>query len=356
MMYDLSIVTVFEALVARAVRHLLLACVLIVVSGLQTSAVLAKIRQPVPTSAELEALGFSERSVTVKGHQRWYLVLPPRDASRPAPVLVVLHGGSQSMRHLFSKTAGATRGWPALALRENALLLVPNGTNADTGDAAGDNQNWTDLRADVARETVADDVGFIRALLDAEEANYNVDRRRLYVTGASNGGIMTFRLLMEMPERFAAAATFVAALPVDEGRFNMPSRPTPLLLANGTKDPLMRWDGGRIAGNRGETRSVADTIAWWLKANGANSKPATVTQVPDRDPADDCIITRADFAAKAGGAPVVTYTMQGGGHSLPSIKYKLPDNWGVRRFIGPVCRDAEGVDLVWNFVSQFRRR
>jgi hypothetical protein len=34
----------------------------------------------------------------------------------------------------------------------------------------------------------------------------------------------------------------------------------------------------------------------------------------------------------------------------------LPDTWAVRWFIGPVCRDVEGVELIWAFLSQFKKR
>ena len=312
-------------------------------------------RKPAPSTQALQAQGLQEHSLQVGGLTRWFLVQPPPDASKPAPVLLVLHGGGQSMRRVLAPEAGATRGWPDLARRENALLLLPNGMNADDNDTRGDNQNWNDLRAGITRGHAADDTGFLLALVAWAHQNHRTDADRVYVTGASNGGMMTFRLLMEAPEPFAAAAAFIAALPKDSSRFKTPSRPTPLMIANGTLDPLMQWQGGQIAGGRGETRSVADTVQWWVQANKAGPTATDPTTLPDRDPQDACTIERRMYTAQPGGAPVVAYTLRGGGHNLPSAHYPIQDSWIVRRFIGPVCRDVEGPNLVWDFLSAQRR-
>ena len=312
-------------------------------------------RPPAPTQAELSALGLEERRLRIGQTDRVFLVQPAPDPSRPAPVLLVLHGGTQSMRRLFSQNAGATRGWPELARRENAVLLVPNAINPDNGDPLGDNQNWNDLRQSVARKSDADDVAFILALLDWSHKTYRTDRRRVYVTGASNGGMMTFRLLMEAPEKFAAGAAFIGALPLDSSQLKQPSKPTPLLIANGTLDPLVIWNGGKIAGNRGETRSVAATVDWWVTANKASAQASTPLRLPDRDPNDQCVIDMRTYPAGIGGAPVVAVTMNGGGHSIPSAQFGIPDTWLVRRFIGPICRDVEGTELAWEFLSTHRR-
>jgi polyhydroxybutyrate depolymerase len=337
------------------VKRLLITMAAIALISLAPQLSFGKIRSEPPSAEAIAALGLSEKSILVQGVERWFLVQPPSDASKAAPVLLVLHGGTQSMRRLFAENAGATRVWPELAQRENVLLLVPNAVNAETGDAKSDDQNWNDLRKDVSRESKADDVGFLLALLDWAAETYKTDPSRIYVTGASNGGIMTFRMLMEAPERFAAGAAFVAALPVDDASFRTPATPTPLMIANGTLDPLMKWQGGKIPGGRGTTRSVADTIKWWVAANRAETTASDTVRLPDRDPDDNCIIERNSYKAAPGGAPVVAYTMRGGGHNLPSAKYDLPDTWAVRRFIGPVCRDVEGVELVWKFLSAYRR-
>ncbi len=312
-------------------------------------------RSAVPSATALASMGLQERSLRVGALERKFLILPPSDPTRPARVLIVVHGGTQSMRRIFAPDVGATLGWPALARRENVLLIVPNATNAETGDPNSDDQTWNDLRQNVVRETKADDVGFISALVDWAHRTYRTDRSRTYVTGASNGGMMTFRLLMEVPHKFAAGAAFAAALPADASRVRRPTLTTPLMIANGTLDPLVKWKGGAIAGGRGEMQSVPDTMRWWVTANQANPNADPVLLLPNNDLNDKCIIEQQTYAAGNNGAPVVAITMRGGGHTIPSAKFPIPDNWLVRRFIGPVCRDIEGTDFIWTFLSAHHR-
>jgi polyhydroxybutyrate depolymerase len=257
---------------------------------------------------------------------------------------------------MFGPNAGATLEWLAVARANNILLLAPNGTNAETGDAKGDTQFWSDLRQGATtRTTTADDVAFIREMLSWAHKTYKTNSARTYVTGASNGGMMTYRLLIEAPELFAAAAAFIAALPDDIGRIQKPKMPTPLMIVSGTVDPLVQWNGGAIAGNRGSVVSAAENLKWWLSANRANPEPAETVQLPHLDPKDTCRIERQTFSANPGGAPVVFYANLGGGHAMPSIKHKIPDGFLVRRFIGHICRDAEAADLTWAFFKQHTR-
>jgi polyhydroxybutyrate depolymerase len=288
--------------------------------------------------------GWHERSIRIGEQERWFRVYVPKTLARQASVVLVLHGGTQSMRKVFHARSGGTRAWLELADREGLLLLAPNGANADNGDTKGDRQNWNDLRPGLVKSE-ADDVGFIRHLLDWTEANYDVDSRRFYVTGASNGGVMTFRLLIEMPARFAAGVAFVANLPENSPLLQPPERPTPLMIANGTRDPLMKWEGGEIPGKRGKVLSTEKSVAWWVQSNKADAFRSTTETLPDSDPADGCRIHRTLYPPKPGGATVQFYRIEGGGHTLPSARYAVREGWILRRLIGPQCKDAEGVEL-----------
>ncbi|WP_439578563.1 prolyl oligopeptidase family serine peptidase [Elioraea sp.] len=108
----------------------------------------------------------------------------------------------------------------------------------------GDDHAWNDLRPAGINRTAADDVAFSTALADAAVVEFATDPLRVYVTGVSNGGMIVDRLLIEAPGRFAAA-TFVAAVPAS-APLEVPAVPKPLLIVNGTRDPLARWEGGPI--------------------------------------------------------------------------------------------------------------
>lgn len=297
--------------------------------------------------------GWQESSLDVGGSTRWYRIYTPDPISDNLPLVILLHGGTGSMRSIFRPNAGGTKEWLSLAEQEGFILLVPNGTNPETGDAFGDDQNWNDYRPDsAAGQTNADDVGFILALLDRITAQYPVDPEQIYLTGASNGGLMTYRLLIEAPDHFTAGAAFIANLPEPAQNLPVMGKPTPLMISNGTKDPLMPWIGGLVGKDRGMVISAEETVSWWVSANRANTDQKTSELLPNLDPEDDCRIQKDFYPAGANGAPVVFYTVQGGGHAMPSAKHPLLDNFLIRRVIGPVCRDAEGVILAWEFFNQ----
>lgn len=297
-----------------------------------------------------------EHRLLVNGVERWTTVYLPASYRPGAPVVLLLHGGTQSMRKILTREAGGTVHWPQLAEREGFLLLVPNATHAGTGDPKGDRQNWNDLRpASATGKTSADDVGFLTQLLDWARAKYQYDPRRVYVTGASNGGMMTMRLILERPERFAAAAAFIASLPAVPPPQPPPGPRVPLMLLNGTNDPLVQWQGGSIRGNRGEMLAIEPMVEWWMEVNGVQRASAQTDTLPDLDPQDGCRIHRTRWFAEPPGAALVFYRADGGGHALPSIAHPLRKGPLVRRLIGPVCRDAEGAELAWEFFRGYKR-
>lgn len=128
----------------------------------------------------------------------------------------------------------------------------------------------------------------------------------------------------------------------------------PLMLFNGTRDPLIQWQGGMIKGERGETMAIEPMVEWWKQVNGVDRESAQVTHLPDRDPKDGCRIERTAWPAKAPGAPLVFYKAEGGGHALPSMIHPVRKGPLIRRLIGPICHDAEGVELAWEFMKQHR--
>jgi polyhydroxybutyrate depolymerase len=296
--------------------------------------------------------GWQDRRVTIDGVTRVYRVyLPARMPVRPAAVLL-LHGGTQSMRKIFLSNAGGTLAWLDIADREGVVLIAPNGTNRLTGDPVGDVQAWNDFRNDVRLANV-DDVGFLRRVVRDEAERLRLDPARIYVTGASNGGMMTFRLLIEASDLFAGGAAFIANLPEGASQLPRPARAVPLMIVNGTADPLVKWEGGLVARSeaRGATLSTAATVAWWTDANRAARAVTRQSALPDLDPRDGCTLTLDEYAATPGGAPVWLYTARGGGHVMPSLQHELRDTRLVRRTIGNISKDAEGAELAWSFFA-----
>lgn len=290
-----------------------------------------------------------EASIQVDGVTRWYRVFLPASLTERPALVMLLHGGTSSMREVVEK--GGSRQWPHLASKHGFLLVVPNGVNHKTGDAYGDDQHWNDHRQHGNPvDTKMDDAAFLEALVLHIEKEYGTDPARRHLTGSSNGGMMTYAMLIERPGFFRSAAAVIANLPVESRNRPKPREETPLLILVGDKDPLMPFEGGVVARRHGHVLSAQATVDWWVTANQAKRMPETVT-LPDAGLDDDCTIILKRHAAGSGGAPVHFYTMHGGGHSMPSKRFFIPDNLLVEKVFGPQCKDMEGADVIWEFFA-----
>ncbi|MGD9418050.1 MAG: alpha/beta hydrolase family esterase [Verrucomicrobiota bacterium JB025] len=302
-----------------------------------------------PADAAPDTPGWHEKSIDHDGLTRWFLVYLPEDMPARAPAVVLLHGGTGGMRAIFNDNQSTTREWPYLAEREKFILIVPNGVNPDTGDTTGDQQNWNDLREPGSdRDSDADDVGFLRKLVNHAVTGLNADPLRVYFTGSSNGGTMTMRMAMEAAGRIAAAAIAISNLPEYDGFYSEPARPVPFMFCNGTEDPLMTYEG-----SPGSLLSAATTAAWWIERNNASPTAAEDILLADLDPSDDCLIRRRNHPALPGGAPVAILTVEGGGHVTPSINHHIPQTTLILRLIGRQCHDVETAEVQWEFLSRF---
>ncbi len=301
-----------------------------------------------PSGTDPTLPGWHEHSIQHGGLTRWFLTYVPASLAAGAPLVVQLHGGTGSMRTLFGSTAGASRQWPYVAEREGFLLVVPNGINPDTGDTAGDQQNWNDLRAPGSdRESTEDDVGFINRVIDWGIATHRSNSLRVYMTGSSNGGSMTYRMVMEHGGRLAAVTCGSANLPTPNLKFREPDRPVPIIVLSGVEDPLMIYDG-----NPGVFTSAPETVEWWRQRNGTLPAAAPDEWLADVNPGDGCRVVRSIHPAGPGGAPVIFYRIEGGGHVVPSILHASPSSPAVVRLLGRQCRDIEFAEVAWAFMQQ----
>jgi len=293
---------------------------------------------------------------SLKAHQiqsgrltRHFLVYQPENLQQNASTVILLHGGGGSMRKNFIYPA--TSRWQTLADQHGFLLISPNGVNPWTGDTGGNQQTWNGLRPGRdRRRSTADDVAFIESIINWAIKNHSIDPDHVYVTGASNGGELVFRLLIERPGLFAAGVAHISSLPaVDVPR---PTQGTPIMMINGTEDPLLPWNGGPVRGTAEPVRSVPETVDYWIEVNRADRQAAITTQLPNLDLDDSCQITATAYPKTPGGKPVVLfYVMEGGGHNIP-IPREQPMPRRAREMLGTPCQDIDGIALAWDFMRQ----
>lgn len=239
--------------------------------------------------------------------ERTYLLARPKETSR-TPIVLYLHGSSQN--------ADGARGFTANAFeRFGALVAYPDGYR----------RHWNDARRDIpfaTRKAGIDDVAFIQAVVD-RLVDHGGDPSRVYLVGYSNGGHMIIRLIHEIPDRFAGVAIIAATQPEEQNFVPAARRtdPLPVLLINGTKDPLVPYAGGVTSMwgffPRGRHVSAADTAAYYARRNGITAAPRHNSVSAGRLP-----VERLEYPYDE--HPVVLYTVHGGGHTIPGTKRALP--------------------------------
>ncbi len=273
------------------------------------------------------------RTLSHAGLERTYYLLDPTESLDPVPLVLSLHGGGGNGEQTCSLAGGIQE----LAEREGFLVACPEGIENNWNDGRADNSN----RAHV--EDI-DDVGFLLALIEQLAKTHNLDRDQIYVTGASNGGMMSLRMACEASDVLAAAGAVIASLPADHSC--EPEHPISILLMNGTEDPLVPFEGGQVHFFRrklGEVISTPDTVAFWVAANGCDPT-AHMNELPDLDPRDGTRIQVDTYFGCEGGVSVVLYTVEGGGHTLPG-----GSRYVLRFVIGRVSRDLHAGEAIWQF-------
>lgn len=299
----------------------------------------------VPSFGAASAPDVTWRTTDWDGLERTFGTYIPAEVANPAPLVFLLHGGGGSAQKTWNQEHG--RSWKRLADEHGFVLVLPEG-RADLGDPAA--HHWNDCRTDLEDETMdsrEDDVGFIVSLIETVSALVPIDSNRIYVTGASNGGMMTYRLAIEAGDRLAAVAAIIANLP-DPSECGLPAATIPVLIMNGTDDPLIPFDGGCVANvlcERGRVISTAETVAFWLDANRASAE-ATVEKLPNRSWFDGSTVTVYSFSGSSDGADVVYYHIAGGGHTVPGFESTSPLH---RAVAGPKNRDIDGPTEIWAF-------
>src|SRR5271168_1752694 len=197
-------------------------------------------------------------TIDVNGVSRSYLLyVPPGNSGKRLPAFIMMHGSGSTDLQQERYT-----NFDAFAQAHSLVVMYPQGID----------KHWNDGRV-IGHESMADDIGFIKAMLAEVIAQGVIDPKRVYAVGISNGGFMAQHLSCMMPEALAGNGAIAATQPVDAA---CPSpRPMPAIFFQGTADKLVPFNGGAIApqfGNRGTALSNAQTLELWRKRNGCGAE------------------------------------------------------------------------------------
>lgn len=272
-------------------------------------------------------------TLVVSGRPRTYTLVTPSAAGR-VPLVVVLHGLGGN-----GQSVAASTGWDKLARDEGFAAVFPDAENG----------SW-EIGAAEAILPSNPDVAFLNKLVATLVANGTADPRRVYITGVSRGGAMTYAMMCAKSQLFAAAAPVIASALASFEAVCHVARPAPMLFINGTADPLVPYRGGYGTGPTANVNlmPVPDFVAAWRRINGCEQRTET-TALPDLDKTDKSTVTRISGPCPS-GREIVAYRVDGGGHHQPRRPApRVPDPRSAN--LGPQNHDIDGAATIWAFVK-----
>ncbi len=299
------------------------------------------------------SFGWNDEIISVGDQTRYFKIYIPRALGSGVPMVILFHHENSGMDSIFDEVYGGFAEWPALAESEKFILLIPNGTNTETGNTFGENQDWNDCRKDSEVKKKlgsSDDIAFVDKLIKWSEQNLDIDKNRIYAAGISDGGLMVYRTAIELGDKIAGAAVFLANLPADS-ECAEPIRPLPIFIMNSTDDPLVPYYGGQLLGDRGSLMSSEQTLNYWIGLNYLNTQKRTNKYLDDINPDDNSRIIQNKFDRPLDNPSVVFYVVTNAGHTIPSIKHAVPSSFS--NIYGSQNRDIESVKEAWKFLRDF---
>jgi polyhydroxybutyrate depolymerase len=214
--------------------------------------------------------------------ERSYLlhVPPAKPGTANLPLVIALHGAGGDARSFADETR-----MEAAADERGMMAAFPDGTGVDAHRTFNAQICCGDA---VARQI--DDIGFIGAVIDDVARQYPLDRGRVYATGMSNGGMLTYQLAAVHPEWFAAIAPVSATIGgmTRSGQtyvIPVPSQPVPVMIIHGMRDPLVLYEGGAspiLKFPNHWKMSVADSLSFWAAASRCTGPPDVAEAIPGK--------------------------------------------------------------------------
>jgi polyhydroxybutyrate depolymerase len=218
----------------------------------------------------------------------------------PRPLVINLHGytSNAQQQQLLSN-------FMPIADTANFLMVLPNGTYSNG------QRFWN---AGIS-PTLVNDINFLSTLIDSIDLTYNINLNRVYSTGMSNGGFMSYTLACELSSRIAAIASVSGSIFTPQYGVNCnPTHPVPVMQIHGTADATVPFSG---AINMVPIDSV---INYWVTANSCNSTP-TFSAIPNVNIADGCTAVRYLYSGGNSASSVELYKITGGGHTWPGFPF-----------------------------------
>ena len=278
--------------------------------------------------------------------RHYYLHNAEAAAAAPAPLVVRLHGYRGPEQALAEREDLSGIAWGSLdrvAGREGFVVAYPHAWLGQWRLFEGvENAALEDGRP-------VDDVGFIARVIERLVDEGLADPGRVYLTGFSDGAIMSYRLLCTPGAPFAAAAPVAGTMYQEHRDTCAATVPIPLLVIAGTNDRSLPYDGWLFS--TGRELSIPETMEHFRLLHGCTGQASDLLY--DRDSEDSSRVLEVVWSGCAVENAVRLLRVEGGGHNAPSFE-PLPETW--RDWAGTRNRDIESAEEIWAFLRKFERR
>jgi polyhydroxybutyrate depolymerase len=269
-------------------------------------------------------------SIVVEEKTRSYLLNLPTNynAGNNFPLVVALHGfggKASQMEHDYKLSEKSNEA--------QFVIVYPEGTKSDGPLGL---QSWNaGTCCEAALEQQVNDVGFISQLIQKLVRQFKINPKKVYVTGISNGAMLTYRLACEIPNQIAAIASVSG--PLLTTRPCQPSRKMPILHIHSLIDTKVPYAGG--IGIGGYYYPPADSaLQVWSAINGCNASPRLVF--------DSTLYTKTQYISCAAGTTIELNLTKDGGHSWPGGLQPRPG-------ADEPSKAFDATNMIWKFFQQY---
>ena len=212
------------------------------------------------------------------------------------------------------------------------------------------------------------DVTYVRRILDQLEAELKIDRSRVFATGVSAGGGMSFQLALEAPDLLAAIAPVVGLPYQPKGDWLGYCHPMPgygrisIAMLAATHDPILSYvPGSSQQIPNAHFPGMEETRDAWLAAMKIGGSP-TIDRLPDRVQGDSyepqthlktSTIERQRYPLGPDGQEFWYYKAEGMGHWWPNPEQMWSGLWEQ---FGKTNQDIDFADEAWEFFKRHPKR
>ncbi len=295
------------------------------------------------------------QQIQVRGMTRSFILeTPDSPAAGPMPLVLLLHGHLGTAEGALGLTGLPLplSAWVPIVDREHVLVVALQGM-----EGRDHHTGWHDCRQDATVTPLTDDVAFADEVVKRLVGTGLADAHRVYVMGMSNGGMMSYRLALEMQPTPAAIVAVSASMALHSDCHALP-HPVSVMIINGTGDPILPYGGGKVnvtkqGHHSGEVVGITAVRDFWLHWDGLDGIHGMTGTFPHQAASGKTEAVRTIWGSDA-GPQVVLVTVRNGGHAEPSLKFPYGALYVERA--GIQNRDFESAEEAWKFFQDKRTK